>query len=144
MDIEEATKAGKPMSKEAIDALHPRYNELTSLHGADVLPGGGSASGGSMASELLTITFINLSFSGGGSLDPVKKKLPSSVSIMNMKMMVKQLFGLDPALQQLSWSHKEYQDSPPVFMDDDQAPLAYYGAIDGADIFINEAKADDA
>ena len=61
-----------------------------------------------------------------------------------MKSMVKQLFGLDPALQQLSLTHKEYQDAPPVFMDDDQAPLAYYGAITGADIFINEAKGEDS
>jgi hypothetical protein len=118
------------------------YEELNALHGADVVPGGSSTTGGSMASELLTVTFLNLSFSSGGSLDPVTKKVPSSVSIMNMKMMVKQLFGLDPALQQLSWSHKEYQDSPPVWMDDDQAPLAYYGAVDGSDIFINEAKAE--
>lgn len=142
MDIDEAIKAGRPMSKEAISAKHPRYEELNSLHGEDVLVGGGSTTGGSMASELLTVTFLNLSFSSGGSLDPVTKKVPSSVSIMNMKMMVKQLFGLDPALQQLSWSHKEYQDSPPVYMDDEQAPLAYYGAVDGADIFINEAKAE--
>jgi hypothetical protein len=96
-----------------------------------------------MASELLTVTFNNFSFTGGGSLEPITKKLPASVSIMNMKMMVKQLFGLDPSLQQLSWSHKDYQDSPPVFMDDENAPFAYYGAVDGADIFINEAKGGD-
>ena len=40
------------------------------------------------------------------------------------------------------FTHKEYQDAPPVFMDDDQAPLAYYGAVNGADIFINEAKSE--
>ena len=52
--------------------------------------------------------------------------------------MVKQLFGLDPNLQQLSL--RVYKDSPPTMLDDDQATLSYYGAVDGGEIFINEAK----
>ena len=142
-DIDEAKKAGRPLSKEALDALHPRYTELNDLHGADLLPMGSMSTGANLASELLTVTFNNFSFSSGGSLDPVTKKVPSSITIQNMKSMIKQLFGLDPSLQQLSLTHKEYQDAPPIFMDDDQAPLAYYGAVNGADIFINEAKGDD-
>lgn len=142
-DIDQAQKTGRPLSKEALHSLHPRYAELNDLHGADLLPMGNMSTGANLASELLSVTFINLSFSSGGSLDPVTKKVPSSITIQNMKGMVKQLFGLDPAIQQLSLTHKEYQDAPPVFMDDDQAPLAYYGAVNGADIFINEAKSED-
>ena len=46
------------------------------------------------------------------------------MSIMNMKMMVT-IIRLD-ALQQLSWSHKEYQ-TPASVDDDDQAPSRTMG-----------------
>ena len=52
--------------------------------------------------------------------------------------MVKQLFGLDPGLQQLSLLI--YKDAPPTLMEDDQGSLGYYGATNGAKIYINEAK----
>jgi len=53
--------------------------------------------------------------------------------------MIKQMFGLDPRLQQLSI--RVYKDAMPALMDDPQCSLHYFGAIDGAEIFINEAKA---
>lgn len=34
-----------------------------------------------------------------------------------------------------------YKDSPPTLLEDDLTSLNYYGAMDGAEIFINEAKA---
>jgi len=43
---------------------------------------------------------------------------------------------VEPASQQLSI--RLYRDSPPAFLDDDEATLAYLGAQDGTTIFINE------
>jgi hypothetical protein len=34
-----------------------------------------------------------------------------------------------------------YKDSPPSLLEDDLTSLSYYGVFDGAEIFINEAKA---
>ena len=34
-----------------------------------------------------------------------------------------------------------HKDAPPVFLDDEKSSLQYYGVVDGAEIFINEAKA---
>jgi hypothetical protein len=122
-----------------INELHPRYNELNEKHAITLVPLGESTTGATLAANLVSITFKNLSFSSGGRLEPLEKKLPSSLVISKLKLMVKQLFGLDPNLQQLSL--RVYKDSPPTILDDDQATLSYYGALDGAEIFINEAKA---
>mmetsp|Transcript_21035 Transcript_21035/g.35273 ORF Transcript_21035/g.35273 Transcript_21035/m.35273 type:complete len:114 (+) Transcript_21035:1184-1525(+) len=108
-------------------------------YGADLVPISRASTGPmSMASELISVTFNNLSFIGNGSLEPVTKKLPRSLLISRLQMMVKAMFGLEPRLQQLSL--RVHRDAPPVLLDDDKATLQYYGAVDGADIFVNEAK----
>jgi len=121
-----------------INELHPRYQELNEKHSITLVSLGETTAGGTLAANLVSITFKNLSFSSGGKLEPVEKKLPSSLTISKLKLMVKQLFGLDPNLQQLSL--RVYKDAPPTMLDDDQATLSYYGAVDGNEIFINEAK----
>ncbi|KAJ1390278.1 hypothetical protein B484DRAFT_290161, partial [Ochromonadaceae sp. CCMP2298] len=129
-----------PATAEGIDlALHPRYPELIERYGADLIPVSKASSGPSnMAAELISVTFRNLSFISGGTLEPVTKRLPKSLAISRLQLMVKAIFGLDPRLQQLSL--RVHKDAPPTVMDDVEATLQYYGAEDGADIFINEAK----
>lgn len=121
-----------------VATAHPRFEELQAKHGKDLLPMGQEAAGATLAADLLTITFQNLSFASGGGLEPVEKKLPRSLAINRLRLMVKQLFGLDPELQHLSL--RNYNDAPPTLLDDDQATLGYFGAVDGATVFINEAK----
>jgi tubulin-specific chaperone E len=115
---------------------HPRYEELNGKYGADLLDFGDRGTGPTLASDLVNIVFKNLSFSGEGSMEPVTKKIPSSLTIGRLKMMVKQLFKLEPSVQQLSL--RNYRDSPPQFLDDDGLTLAYLGAKDDSVIFINE------
>lgn len=118
---------------------NPRFNELHEQLAAELLPmGKAESSGGSIASDLISIIFKNLSFSSNGSLEPLHKKLPKTLSIARLRLMVKQLFGLEPRLQLLSM--RIGKDAFPTVLDDDLATLQYYGAIDGAEIFINEAK----
>lgn len=121
--------------------LHPRYRLLWEKYGADmIMPGtGGAVSGTGMANEMISITFKNLSFGSNGTLEPITKKLPKSLTVSKLRLLVKQLFGLEPRLQQLSI--RVYKDSPPTLLDDEMSSLQYFGAIDGAEIFINEDKA---
>ena len=136
-DVEDATQLGRPLDDKAIFLLHPRHQALKDQHGADLLPMGNMAAGGSMSAELLSVTFQNLAFGAtNSSYEPIVKKLPASLTLEKTKMMVKQLFNVDPEVQLLSL--RCYKDSPPVLLDDDQVSLAYYGCINGAEIFINE------
>lgn len=137
----EGDAAAEAAADQAMLALHPRYKELDGLHGADVVVAAKAvtaAADHTIASELLNITFKNMSFGSNGSLEPMAKKLPKSLTVSRLRLMVKQLFGLDPKLQQLSM--RLYKDSVPFVLDDDSATIEYFGAIDGAEIFINEAK----
>lgn len=123
-----------------LQLFHPRYQELYARYGQDIAPAAYAATGaGTLASEVVSITFRNLSFGSNGSLEPVVKKLPKTTNVGKTRLLVKQLFGLEPRLQQLSM--RVYKDSVPTVLDDDQATLSYYGAIDGAEIFVNEDKA---
>ena len=100
-DVEDAAAAGLPLVGTSLSLLHPRYSELQALHGADLLPMGHAAAGGNIASDLLTITLKNLSFGSHGSLEPVQKKLPGSLTVARLRALVKQMFGLEPHLQQV-------------------------------------------
>ena len=120
---------------------HPRYIELKEKYEADLVPMGHSneSASGAISAELVNVTFKNFSFQSGGSLEPISKKLPLSITVSKLKVLVKQMFGLDVRLQQLSM--RPYKDSVPVILDDDESSLRYFGTIDGAELFINEAKA---
>lgn len=120
-------------------AVHPRFAELVVQYGADLAPPTRTMGGpGNLAAELVSVTLRNLSFGSNGSLEPVTKKLPRSLQVCKLQLMVKQLFGLEPRLQHLSM--RVHKDAPPTFLDDDSSSLQYYGVVDGAEIFINEAK----
>ena len=121
--------------------LHPRYVALMDRYGADMVPSSRTASSGpaNLASELVSVTFRNLSFGGNGTLEPITKKLPRSLTVQRLRLVVKQLFGLEPRQQDLSL--RLFKDGPPSLLDDDGSSLHYYGVAEGAEIFVNDAKA---
>lgn len=125
---------------ESVDATqHPRFAELIATYGADLAPPSRTVGGpANLAAELVSVTLRNLSFGSGGSLEPVTKKLPRSLQVNKLQLMVKQLFGLEPRLQHLSM--RVHKDAPPTLLDDETSTLQYYGVVDGAEIFINEGK----
>lgn len=120
--------------------LHPRYEELKGLYAADLLPMGNSSNNANsnIAADLVTIKFKNISFrsASSSSMEPLVKKLPLSLTVSKLKLMIKQLFNIDPHIQVLSI--RPYKDSPPTLLDDDDTTLAYYGTVDNSEIFVNE------
>lgn len=114
--------------------IHPRYPALHALYGEEIAPAAVSAAGS--VDGIVNVIFRNLSFGSGGTLEPIAKKLPKSITIQRLQLLVKSLYGLAPALQKLSL--RVYKDAPPVLLEDEEATLQYYGVIDGAEIFVNE------
>ena len=124
--------------KETIDSLHPRYEELKNKYAAELLPMGEMSNGadaGTLAAELVSITFRNMSVLSGGSLEPVVKKIPLSLTLSKLRVLVKQLFNVEIELQQLSI--RCGKDSPPILLEDEDSTLRYFGFTDGAELFIN-------
>jgi hypothetical protein len=88
---------------------------------------------------MLSIRFNNLVINAQttpASLEPVVKRLPGSLTITRLKTLISQLYHVPPAEQYICL--RLYKDSIPIELDDESATLSYYGAIDGADLFINE------
>jgi hypothetical protein len=139
--LDAASSSSSSSDSSAFESMNPRFAALNELYGADLLPMGGEGpSSGlvSMASDMVAVTLHNLSFASNGSLEPISRKLPASLRVDRLRLMVKQLFGLETHQQQLSV--RQYKGAVPVLMDEDSATIGYFGAIDGADFFINEAK----
>ena len=119
--------------------LHPRFEELYRRYAVDLVALSKPKGSNAMQNDLIEVTLKNQTFIGSGSLEPVIKKLPSTLQISRLKQIVKQLFNIEPMLQQISV--RLYKDAMPVLMDEEDFSLAQYGVISGAEIFINEDKA---
>ena len=77
-----------------------------------------------------------MSVLSGGSLEPIVKKIPLSLTLSKLRVLIKQLFNVEVELQQLSI--RSSKDSPPILLeDDDESTLRYYGFADGTELFIN-------
>jgi len=120
-----------------LTVAHPRYHELKALYEAEMVPAAkSSGEKTNLAAEMISITLHNMIIAASGPSEPVTKKLPASLLVGKLRILIKQVFGVDPQSQHLAL--RIYKDSIPNELDDDQSSLQYYGAIDGADIFINE------
>jgi hypothetical protein len=135
----ERIQVGDACSEEEFLARHPRYHELLEKYADDLSTmATGAEGGGSLSADMLTVVINNMGFSSstGKPSDPVSKRLPGSLTIGRLKLMVKQMFDLDPAAQQLSVQSDK--SAPPMLLDDDDATLYYYGVCEGSQIYVNE------
>ena len=76
-----------------------------------------------------------MSVLSGGSLEPTVKKIPLSLTLGKLRVLVKQLFNVDASVQQLSIQLDK--NAPPVLLEDEEASLRFFGVIDGTDLYIN-------
>jgi hypothetical protein len=119
---------------------HPRYLSLKETYEKELfLPANAAASQPgerNLAAEMISLVLANMIVGAAGPCEPVAKRLPLSLTVGKLRLVVKQLFQVEPSSQCLAL--RAYKDSIPLELEDDQATLQYYGAIDGAEIFINE------
>lgn len=119
--------------------LHPRFAELHRRYSSDLVALSKNKGSSALQNDIVEVTLRNQTFIGSGSLEPVCKKIPSSLQVARLRQIVKQLFHIEPILQRISV--RVYKDAMPVLMEDDDLTLAQYGVVNGAEIFINEDKA---
>ncbi|CAM9849958.1 unnamed protein product [Ascophyllum nodosum] len=138
-------RGGEGLSKEEaerqVSGRHSRYRELWALHGESVaMLGRGSAAGegkgnSSMASSMVQVTLTSLA-SASCTMEPLKKRLPASMTVGKLKQMCKRLFKVDTDQQILS-----YRPEPASLLstlDDDDKPLSYFGVVHGSEVLMNE------
>ena len=135
----ESENDASSVQKVIASGLHPRFEELYRRYASDLVALSKPKGTNAIQNDLIEVTLKNQTFIGNGSLEPVTKKLPSTLQISRLKQIVKQLFNIEPVLQNISV--RMYKDAMPVLMDDEDFTLGQYGVINGAEIFINEDKA---
>merc|ERR1712113_46170 len=68
---------------------------------------------------------------------PVEKKLPTAMTVAQLKMLCKRLFGLKPQYQRLMY--REGSQSLPDDMYDDTRSLSFYNIKDGMEILMQSS-----
>jgi len=87
-----------------------------------------------LAEELLSLTLISISAN-----QSVTKKLPSSLTIVNLKILCQRLFKIDQTYQKIYY--KSGKDMVvPENLNDDTQPLSYYGVKDNGEIIIEQIQ----
>jgi len=122
------SKQNEQAEMERIEQLYPRYIELTKKHGA-------MSFNKQEAEKLMAITVTIKSMDPESiTAKPVEKKLPTAMTVAQLKMLCKRLFNLQPQHQRLMF--RDGGGGFPEDMDDDSKPLSFYNLKDGIEILM--------
>lgn len=143
-NVEEAEIIAK---KEMYILNHPRFCELMKTHAKSMMgvdPFATNSSNGSNslnaygsignASVMVTIKSMA---SATCTVEPLRKRLPLSLSIQRLKHICCRAFELDIEFQSLSLKN-DPKDPFPTLMDNDESTLAQWGVVENAEIWMEE------
>jgi len=121
----------KENDMQIIEKLYPRYIELVKKHGDMNL-------NKKIAEKLLAVTVMIKSMDPESiTAKPVEKKLPTAMTVGQLKMLCKRLFKLKPQYQRLMY--REGTNSLPDDMYDDTRPISFYNIKDGMEILMQSS-----
>lgn len=127
--------ASDDAAKADILRAHPRWAELRALHGESMFAAGGSEGTGSLAKEMLSLKLVSMAASSM-TMPHVEKRLPGSMLVSQLKLLVSKLFKLEVEMQVLTW--RADKDSLPTPLDRDDEALSYFGLGSGCEVFVHE------
>lgn len=131
-EVEEILKTNHPLFNKLVEKFKDDYFFSSLYFNKDK----NSSNSNTLASDIITVNFQNFNFSHGNNWDKLEKKIPRNITISKLKLLITKLYGIPSEFQILSISN--YPSDPPCLMDDENLTLAYYGAENNAEIFINE------
>ncbi|KAL3765414.1 hypothetical protein ACHAWU_002332 [Discostella pseudostelligera] len=121
-----------------IHARHPRFHLLLEKHKETMMPSisrSGQSGQANIGDDVIGITIRSMAASSC-DMEPLRKRIPTSLKVGRIKAMCAREFGLEIDLQILHFSVEN--DPFPTELDDADHTLAYYGVSDGAEILMNE------
>merc|ERR1712228_1102130 len=134
-EVKENDDDANDAAMQKIEKLYPRYIELVKKHGAMNL-------NKKVAEKLLAVTVTIKSMDPESiTAKPVEKKLPTAMTVAQLKMLCKRLFKLKPQYQRLMYREKKSQSFPDD-MYDDTRPLSFYNIKDGMEILMQSSNFD--
>eukprot|EP00816_Leptocylindrus_hargravesii_P007979 CAMPEP_0196821740 /NCGR_PEP_ID=MMETSP1362-20130617/80696_1 /TAXON_ID=163516 /ORGANISM="Leptocylindrus danicus, Strain CCMP1856" /LENGTH=611 /DNA_ID=CAMNT_0042201059 /DNA_START=71 /DNA_END=1906 /DNA_ORIENTATION=+ len=126
--------------REYILNLNPRFDELKEKHKDSMLGVNSNLTqGGRLANDTMNITIVSMAPSSC-TKGPLRKRLPSSLTVGRLKSMCSRAFDLDYATIILHFREANVKDSLPTLLDDEEHSLSYFGVSDGCEILVNEGE----
>lgn len=124
---------------QALEAEHPRWRPLFLSHGEQRAAHGGGASGGAtLAAELIELN-MRATAAEAAAMPAVSRRLPSGLPLKSLKLIVCQLFKIEPSKQQLLYSPPGMDKEIPEPLDDELKRLCDFGVVSGGTIVIESA-----
>jgi len=112
--------------------LFPRLKRLVEVHGVPDVPKA-SSNVGTLADSILSLSLATMS----SEAQPIKRKLPGSMTVAKVKILMQQLFKLDASKQRLYY-RESATTAFPLVLDDDFKSMSFYGIADGGTILMEE------
>ena len=133
-DSQESKEKDKEAEMQRIEKLYPRYIELTKKHGAMDF-------NAKQADKMMSVTVTIKSMDPESITEKaVEKKLPTAMTVAQLKLLCKRLYKLHPQYQRLTFRHKG--DGLPDDMYDDTKSLSFYNIKDGMEILMQSSNFD--
>ncbi|XP_065892682.1 tubulin-specific chaperone E-like [Dysidea avara] len=118
-------------SKRSFSMEHPRYTQLTEVHGLpDVAVSQQSTGRLTVKDSLLSLTFL---CPDDPSQKQVVKKLPGTITVMKLKALLFRLYKVDSTSQKLSYKDSKGQEYE---LNDDMKDLSFYSVSNGDTILL--------
>eukprot|EP00814_Leptocylindrus_danicus_P019299 CAMPEP_0116015104 /NCGR_PEP_ID=MMETSP0321-20121206/6645_1 /TAXON_ID=163516 /ORGANISM="Leptocylindrus danicus var. danicus, Strain B650" /LENGTH=581 /DNA_ID=CAMNT_0003484825 /DNA_START=41 /DNA_END=1786 /DNA_ORIENTATION=+ len=126
--------------REYILTDNPRFDELKEMHRDSMLGVNSNLTqGGRLANDTMNIAIVSMAPSSC-TKDPLRKRLPSSLTVGRLKSMCSRAFDIDYANIILHFREANVKDSLPTLLDDEEHSLSYFGVSDGCEILVNEGE----
>jgi len=135
----EMTKLGSDTEREILKEENPRFNELVNTHG-DPMEAARRAkvaqeSSGSLAANSASLTIRSFD-PQTCTVPPVKKKLPLSMTVKELKIVCQRLFKVEADFQKLFYRETGKDFGHPVALDEEDMPLSDFGVSAGGEIIL--------
>jgi len=126
--------------KQILKERHPQFAQLAEKFYLEMQRNGSCASGFSASTSYTINVMIKSMASGSCHMDPIQRRLPSSLTVGRLKLLCSRIFDLDIDLQVLHYQCGD--DAFPTELNEDTYTLAYYGITDSGEVLMNELELD--
>jgi len=116
---------------------HSNYARLKAKHADAVVNTTTTTTTNNDSQHLLSVLNVTVTSMAASSctMQPWIRRVPSTLTIGRLKMLLFGYFGIHVDMQVLHWKSEDFF---PIQLDKDEKSLAYYGIPDGAEILLNE------
>ncbi|KAG0025293.1 hypothetical protein BGZ81_007254 [Podila clonocystis] len=128
------------MEPSAVNALHPRFEQLCQVYGApDVSDESRKATSDMLKDRLIAITFVTKDKATGPPKTKIQRNVLGTMTVKNLKNMVQKLVKIPAMRQDLSFviPDPDYADKTiNVRLKDDMRQISFYEVQDGVEIIV--------